>query len=198
MKYSTPPLRKLNMDAKPKKALFLLGGLDEDDLRWIVYKGKLQTLQAGEILIHEGKPITALYIVLKGTLKVYINPNNNYRELAYLSEGELVGEISFLDNRTPVATVEAVETTELLAIPRYELTSKIRNSSKFSARFYQGICLCLANRMRGTVRQLGNPSPPSQESEMLFGREFTQNMEDFLTLAEAKFNWLLYKIRQIN
>lgn len=185
------------MDATYKKALFLLGGLDEDDLRWVAYQGKLQTLEKGEILIHEGTPINALYIILSGTLKVYIDSNNNhYRELAYLSQGELVGEISFLDNRAPVATVEAVETTELLAIPRYQLNSKLRSSSKFSARFYQGICLCLAHRMRGTVRQLGH-GYYEPEQDILFGYEFTQNMQDFMIVAEAKLNWLIHKIHQM-
>ena len=184
------------MDDRPKKALFILGGLDDDDLRWIIYKGKVQTLPAGETLIYEGRPIAALYIVLSGTLRVSIHPNGD-RELAHLSRGEVVGEISFLDNRAPLATVQALEKTQLLAIPRYELTMKLRNSSKFSSRFYQGICLCLANRMRGTVRRLGYQRD-DEDPDLLFGDDFTQNMQDFLTLAEAKFNWLLYNLNLIN
>ncbi len=180
------------MNSRPKKALFILGGLDDDDLTWIVHRSKIKILPPGEILIHEGRPINALYIILSGLLKVSISPDEE-KELALLSKGEVVGEISFVDSRPPLATVEAVEESHVLVIPRYELSVQLHRNSGFASRFYQGICLCLACRMRGTVRRLGYAFEDDDPNLDL--QDIKASTIDFLTLAEAKFSWLLQNIK---
>ncbi len=47
-------------------------------------------------------------MVLSGTLSVSIKPLEE-RELARIYPGEVVGEISFIDNRPTVATVKGLE-----------------------------------------------------------------------------------------
>ncbi|MDY7024389.1 MAG: cyclic nucleotide-binding domain-containing protein, partial [Cyanobacteriota bacterium] len=121
------------MIEQPKKVLFILGGLDDKDLSWIISRGKKQVIPPGDTLIYEGRTISALYIILKGLLSVSITPNGE-QELAQLSEGEVVGEISFIDDRPPLATVKAVEESLVLAIPRYELTSQLHRNAGFASR----------------------------------------------------------------
>ncbi|MGF1493441.1 MAG: cyclic nucleotide-binding domain-containing protein [Microcoleaceae cyanobacterium] len=171
-----------------KNALFILGGLDDSDLQWIINRGKLQDLSVGEALISEGRPINALYIVLNGLFRVSISPSGE-KELAKLSRGEVVGEISFIDSRPPLATVTAIEDSKVLAIPRYELNAQLHRNSGFSSRFYQGVSLCLASRMRGTVRRLGYQI--EDDDLDLDAEGIDQGVKDFLIVAEAKFNWLV-------
>lgn len=180
------------INSRPKKALFILGGLDDDDLTWIVHRSKIKVLPPGEVLIYEGRPINALYIILSGLLKVSIAPEKE-KELALLSKGEVVGEISFVDSRPPLATVTAVEESTVLAIPRYELSLQLHRNSGFASRFYQGTCLCLASRMRGTVRRLGYAVEDDDPNLDL--QDVRESTVDFLTLAEAKFSWLLQNIK---
>ncbi|MEB3278529.1 MAG: cyclic nucleotide-binding domain-containing protein [Lyngbya sp.] len=182
------------MIEQPKKVLFILGGLDDKDLSWIISRGKTQVLPPGETLIYEGRTISALYIVLKGLLSVSISPDGE-RELAQLAEGEVVGEISFIDNRPPLATVKAVEESLVLAIPRYELTAQLHRNSGFASRFYQGISLCLASRMRGTVRRLGYEVEDNYLEDVAQDtEEMAESKQDFLALAEAKFQWLVQNL----
>lgn len=176
---------------RPKKALFILGGLDDNDLQWIINRSEKKVLSPGETLIYEGEAINALYIVLNGTLSVSISTEGQ-TELALLSEGEVVGEISFVDSRPPLATVKAVERSEVLAIPRYALNLQLHRNSGFSSRFYQGICLCLASRMRGTVRRLG--FAVEDDDPNLDIQDINQSTLNFLTLAEAKFTWLIQNL----
>ncbi len=179
------------MDNRPKKALFILGGLDDNDLKWIINRSKKKIISPGEILIYEGESINALYVILSGLLTVYISADGQ-TELASLSEGEVVGEISFVDSRPPLATVKAVEESLVLAIPRYELSLQLHRNSGFASRFYQGICLCLASRMRGTVRRLGYEV--EDDDPNLDMQDLNQSTLNFLTLAEAKFSWLLQSL----
>ena len=61
------------MTHKTEKALFLIGGLSNDDLHWVVHKAKVETIPPGERLIYESRPINALYFVLSGLFKKLTN-----------------------------------------------------------------------------------------------------------------------------
>ena len=71
-------------DSSRKKALFILSELNNDDIDWIVQKGKKEVLEPGAILIHEGRQIDALYIVLDGSLSVLIEAEQT-QELAKIA-----------------------------------------------------------------------------------------------------------------
>ncbi|TAE95624.1 MAG: cyclic nucleotide-binding protein [Oscillatoriales cyanobacterium] len=177
-------------DSSRKKALFILSQLNNDDIDWIVQKGKKEILEPGEILIHEGRQHDALYIVLNGSMSVWIEAQES-KELAKIGSGELVGEVSFIDARPPLATVMAIEETHLLAIPRRQLVVKLQHDMGFASRFYYGISLCLADRMRGTIRHIEYGRNIELEQEELDREDIKEN----LALAQAKFNWLRENVR---
>ncbi len=90
-------------------------------------------------------------MVLSGTLSVSIKPLKK-RELARIYPGEVVGEISFIDNR-PGGHCEG--TGRIRSLRNFSLgTAKINRNMAFAARFYRGI-IGLADRIRGTVERLG-------------------------------------------
>ena len=169
------------------KALFMLGELDDDDLNWIRQVGRKKNIISGKILIYEGQRINALYIVLNGTFTVSLKALEN-KELARIYKGEVIGEISFIDPRPPLATVKTIEDSLVLEIPRLELTAKLQRNTAFASRFYRGISMCLADRMHGTIRRFSYDielENPTLEQDSL-----TANMLEYLQLAQAKFNWL--------
>lgn len=174
-----------------KKILFILGVLNNDDLDWIIRHGRTENIHPGMILIQEGQLIDALYIVLKGTLSVVTEAMGD-RALAQISSGEVVGEVSFVDSRPPLATVRAIEESLVLSIPRLQLTAKLQQDVGFASRFYHAVSLCLADRMRGTIRRLGYDFEPGvPEDEM---KDMNPRVLDHLELAQTKFNWLLQSV----
>ncbi|MGB3264405.1 MAG: cyclic nucleotide-binding domain-containing protein [Microcoleus sp.] len=181
-------------DSSRKKALFILSQLNNDDINWIVQKGKKEVLAPGAILICEGRQIDALYIVLDGILSVSIEARET-KELAKIGSGELVGEVSFIDARPPLATVKAIEETHLLAIPRRQLVIKLEHDMGFASRFYYGISLCLADRMRGTIRHIEYGRNIEFEQPELERDEINPSIIENLALAQAKFNWLRENVR---
>lgn len=172
------------MAYKRRKALLILGELNNSDLDWMLQVGRKERLESDRVLIYEKEPVNALYFVLNGKFSIWIGD----RELAQISMGEVVGEISFLDDRPPLATVKSLENSLVLGIPRWQLLNQLQRDEHFAARFYRGLAKCLSDRMRDTVRRLGY----GLEFAELYreNNEYDRLEVERLELAEAKFEWL--------
>ncbi len=167
-----------------RKALIILNEFNNDDLNWLLQNSQPQRLQPSEVLIYEGQSIPGLYFILDGSLSILLDNS----ELARIGQGEIVGEISFLDERPPIATVKALEPSLLLATPRLRLLPKLNRDGGFAARFYRGLSLCLADRMRGTIQRLGY----GLELRDLYREDALDPLKaEQLALAQMKFDWLV-------
>jgi bacteriocin-type transport-associated protein len=136
-----------------KKALYLLGQLSDADVEWMGRPAWRRRVPAGTVLIREGQPVNAVYILLDGVAEV--TGGGVGGKPIRLGCGEVLGEMSFVDSRPPSATATAVEDMVVLAIPRPELTAKLERDSDFAARFYRSLAVFLSHRLRDTVRRLG-------------------------------------------
>lgn len=79
------------------------------------------TLQPDEIICRAGDKEVDLYIVHSGKLLVFVVNGTQITPLAYLVDGEYLGELSFFDHQPRSAYVVAVEETTLIQIPTQEL-----------------------------------------------------------------------------
>ncbi len=176
-----------------RKILYLLGQLNDLDLEWMLANGRKERVPRGTVLIREGKPIEALYIVLSGTVEVTgagLDRANPIR----LGCGEVVGEVSFVDARPPVASVTAAEDTTLLAIDRARLAAKLAADHEFAARFYRSLAIFLASRLRSTMRRMGySRSQPLKEDEE-YEDELGEEVLDSLHLAGTRFDQVLQRL----
>lgn len=176
-----------------KKVFFLLGELDDDDIDWMVATGRRDEVVAGTVLIQEGKPIDTLHILLEGTLSVSVAALEG-KTIARLTSGAVVGEMSFADARPPSATVQAVENSLVLSIPRAYLIEKLQEDLGFASRFYRAIAIFMSTRLRGTVRYLGY-AKDQLLSEDTGSEDLSPEITDNVPLAKARFDWLLRRMR---
>jgi len=146
-----------------EKVLYILGELTDGDVDWFVAAGKKTSVSKGCTLIQEGRPVDTLYILLEGALVVSISAMEG-RQIARLASGEVVGEMSFIDDYPPSATVETLEDSLVLAIPSKELAAKLKQDAGFGCRFYRALAILLSQRLRGTVRQLGTDKDGAETS----------------------------------
>ena len=173
-----------------RKVLYILGELDDSDLQWIVDAGSLRSLAANEEMIREGGELDSLYIVVEGELRVSSGGN----ELARLSTGEVVGEMSLLDSRPPNATVTAATPTLVYEISRAALRKKLQDDQAFGARFYRALCLFLANRLGRTDLLVGaNAARTSTKSNA--STELSPDVLENMSIAGARFDWFLQRVR---
>jgi signal transduction histidine kinase len=73
-------------------------------------------LRAGELLFEEGSPSECAYIVLDGELEVLKKTEDRHVLLGVVGKGELIGEMSLLQNRPRTATMRARTDAVVVAV----------------------------------------------------------------------------------
>lgn len=134
-------------------ALGLLSELNEEDVDWIFHTGFERHVNADTVIVREDEPLPYLYIVLEGLFGVRIAsiPDS---EIGRLGSGEIIGEISFLENMLPSATVTAIESSLLLEIPSVLLAERLEAIPSFGAQFYRALAILNSRRVRERVSSL--------------------------------------------
>jgi CRP-like cAMP-binding protein len=158
-----------------KKVLFLFGELNDLDVDWLISHGKEERSAQGTVLIQQGKPTDALYIVLEGAFVVKAAGAKD--PVGNLGPGEIVGEMSFIDSRPPSTTVQASAHSVVYSIPRTSLSAQLKADTGFAARFYRALSMFLSYRLRKlTLRMAEGPrdvpeaeSPDELDSQVLDG-----------------------------
>ena len=174
-----------------RKALFLLGILEDGDLDWMIAAGAKREVASGSTLIAEGHAVEDVFVLLDGVLAVR-TARGGAGDIAQLHAGEIVGEMSFVDARPPSASVVALAPAVVLAIPRAALARKLLDDIPFAARFYRSLAVFLSDRLRSTVGRLGYGRADDEEEE-----EMAPDTLDNLALAGARFDWLQRRLKEL-
>ncbi|MGI0489135.1 cyclic nucleotide-binding domain-containing protein [Pantanalinema rosaneae CENA516] len=199
-----------------KDVLFMLSRFHDSDIDWLVAIGQRQKIPAHTILIQQGRPIDALYILLDGTLTVSTSDTicNPFMRafstqtncavpgqiITRLSKGEIVGETPFLKADLPSTTVTAWQDAIVLSIPRQQLIVKLYQDVGFAARFYQVLAHLMHDRLQevwyrlGYVRSLNHPSFNPSEAATLKD-ELDDRSLDQMALAGTRFDWMLRRLQ---
>lgn len=101
-------------------------------------------LTPNQILMKEGDKSAGMYWVKSGQLVVLKKQGLEEIVLGHIVSGELVGELSFLDDGPRSATVKAVVPCELIEIPR----ETFENIFKTQPKWLEILVKTLAERLR--------------------------------------------------
>jgi CRP-like cAMP-binding protein len=172
------------------KALVILSELNHRDIDWMINNGIQKQIEKGTILIYEGQPIDALYIVLHGNLSVSVAAVGD-REIGCIGKGEVLGEMSFIDGRLPSATVKALDTALVLSIPKQKLSEKLEQDVLFALRFYRAVTKFLSSRLRNTVNRFSEQPQSSPSPQTVPNAEEIDLVQDGI----SKFDWILQRLK---
>src|SRR6266851_8466738 len=90
---------------------------------------KLRKLVTGQVLMREGDPPGAIYVICHGRLRVYRRDETAVDavvDLATLGSGEVIGELGPILGKLRSATVQALEPTQVLEIPPDHLATLVK------------------------------------------------------------------------
>jgi signal transduction histidine kinase len=130
--------------------LSLFSGISEEELERLVRMGQQVLLPPRGVLIREGEPGDALYVVLEGDFEITKHSGSSEVVIAHRGAGEVMGEMSLLDNEPRSATVRALTPSRLLKIDQ-ESFHKLLEWSPPAAR---AILKTVTSRLRNTEAML--------------------------------------------
>lgn len=100
--------------------LDLFANVQRKVIRDILKLMTLVTLEGGNKLFQQGEIDNTLYVLYKGRLRVYVEESAN--SIAEISEGEVVGVVSFFFDKPRPSTVRAVRTSQVLKLTKEVFT----------------------------------------------------------------------------
>ncbi|HBC07546.1 MAG TPA: cyclic nucleotide-binding protein [Rhodospirillaceae bacterium] len=171
-----------------RKVLVILGQLRDTDAEWMARVGSKRTVPDGEILITEGEHNASLFILLDGRLRI---EDAKIGTIANLGVGEIVGEMSYVDDAPPSASVVAEGDSTVLELTHDSLDQRMESDPGFGMRFYRALSFFLADRLRGTVRRLGYGQAGGLDTEDVLEDELDDRLLDSVSLAGDRFDRML-------
>ena len=133
----------------------LFSELSGEELDRVAQLAIPRTFPADTRVFHEGDPGDACYIVSRGSARV-IRQHSDGRviTLATLGPGAIFGELAMFDGERRSASVEAAESTELLAIPASDMRHLIRDHPEMAEK----LIVALTRRLREANERISRQS----------------------------------------
>ncbi|MBI4299125.1 MAG: cyclic nucleotide-binding domain-containing protein [Chloroflexi bacterium] len=138
------------MKAESLRRSLFFDGLPEEDLNWLLSKTEEVSVQAGTLLMEEGTPGDALYLVLDGEFEITKRSGGQEVVLAARGPSELLGELALLEQAPRSASVRALKDGRLLKIGGADF-QKLLSSSPSAAL---AILHTVTSRLRNTESML--------------------------------------------
>lgn len=133
----------------------LFRDVPEAGIRAIAEIAEPVSLGAGDVVVVEGGPPDALYVICSGSCRVFKEKGGDAMSVVHVRAVDQFGASSMLDRAPRSATVIAVEPTELLAFRAERLTAVLREDPATAAAFYRALAVSLFRRLRRTTDDLG-------------------------------------------
>ena len=127
--------------------------LTEGDLKLLEDNGEVVSYKPKQVIVHQQSQCTKLYWIRKGIIQIDFDRLYGSDVLGYLNEGDMFGEISFMDHANTSATASAVKDAETLEVPREALESLLEQDASLAARFYRTVAMTLARRIRASNKK---------------------------------------------
>jgi len=157
----------------------VLDALTEEERARILKLCRRQRYREGEVIVKEGTPGEAFYIVESG--RVLITKKTEEKEdkvLAILEEGDFFGEMSLLDRGPHSADARAMGDTGIIVIERRLFENMLKTDYRTATNLLLAISKILSERLRSSTEELvalyetGKIIGSSEDLQELISRTF--------------------------
>ena len=114
--------------------------------------GTYETVLPGEHVVEQGKTHHALFVIVKGRLKVYCHAHGDIVKLAKLGKGDTVGEMGMIrrgDFASSASAVAGKSGALVWVLKRKEFEAVLVDDPKLGCHFLR----CLANELCSRLRK---------------------------------------------
>ena len=116
--------------------------------------GELVTLAEGDYLIQKAEEDSRLFAVDDGILEIIASRGGAEMVVATVGGGDVLGEVSFIDDSPRSTSVRATEKTIVRAWDKKTLSEALAFDPQLLAKFSVAMCELLVERLRDTARRV--------------------------------------------
>jgi CRP/FNR family cyclic AMP-dependent transcriptional regulator len=123
----------------------LFRDLSAQELRLLAATVREREYPAGATLLTQGETGVGLFVIVSGRVRVAQHQGDgDDREIAVLGRGDVLGEMSLLDDLPRSATATAIEPTRALVLPVWDFRASLRESPDIAIK----LLAVLSRRLR--------------------------------------------------
>ena len=130
----------------------------ESDLHAIASRAQVVRCFSGQTLVEEGEPGADIYLLLQGRVRIQVESISPFVEIGItkLEAGEVIGEMSLVENHPRSATVLAIEPSVFARIPSSHLRDLAVQKPEVGFILMRNVARILSDRLKAMNRRMMN------------------------------------------
>jgi CRP/FNR family transcriptional regulator, cyclic AMP receptor protein len=116
----------------------LLAGLDRKTLERLAEHAKRRSYAAGEAIVTQDAPASALYVIISGHVAVE-RGRASAEQVGELGAGDFFGELALIEEHPRTATVRATEPTECVLFVAWEFTALLKEHPQIAVPIMEAL-----------------------------------------------------------
>jgi CRP/FNR family transcriptional regulator, cyclic AMP receptor protein len=163
----------------------LFAGISRPDLGFLARDVAVHRYRAGEIIFNYGEIGSVLYIVISGSVNIYIPGEDSRRiSLKDIAQGEYFGELALFDNRPRSASALATTDVEVLELTQATMLYYVEHHPHTAIALLR----TLSNRIRATDVLLSQRA--SKDADLEYDSKLTWQDRIADKVAELNGSWM--------
>jgi extracellular factor (EF) 3-hydroxypalmitic acid methyl ester biosynthesis protein len=127
--------------------------LTDEERNRLLERAQTLTCADGDRILEEGARRRAIFIVRSGTVSIEKEHLGTGIPLDELGEGEVFGEMSFLEDTGASASVVAQGPVELQVLEAGDIEQLLDSDPRLAANFYRSLAFLLSGRLRHSTAE---------------------------------------------
>ncbi len=138
------------IDPKVLREMPFFLDLTDDEVNAISKIAEKKTYKLGETIFRETEDGASLYVIRKGEVKACkATPDGELMTLMLMKDGDIFGEMSFLDERPRSATIVALSNVEAYSIDKHDFEGLVDDYPRLIYKMLKNIIFTIHNIVRG-------------------------------------------------
>lgn len=126
----------------------------DDERSRIERLGRLHAVSAGDYLIRAGDADSKLFTIENGRLNIVANRDGRENPVAQVGSGDVLGEVSFIDDSPRTVSVKASEASVVRSWDKKTLSEALAFEPQLLAKFAVAMSELLVERLRDIAKRV--------------------------------------------
>jgi len=150
-------MQPLERDVETLRNIPLFAGLPTARLKLIAYTAEVVRFEPGEVMVQQGDPADAVYIIAEGEAEVWLADADGHQiQVATMGRNSLFGEIAVISRGRRTTTVRAKDRVATFKISANVFLDLVRSSPEIGMQ----VMMVLAQRLERTTALLQQHERP--------------------------------------